>query len=155
MDKIVGIGEYAISNRREDIIKTFALASCVAVTAYSPSKGVAGMVHIALPSPPHNEDSSISPGYYAVTGVPLLINKMCTVYGCTTDELKIGLYGGANSIREDIFKIGKKNVVTVKNILQNMNLLIDIAEIGNTLSRTLAMDVSTGKVKITLLPITI
>ena len=47
MDKIVGIGEYAISNRREDIIKTFALASCVAVTAYSPSKGVAGMVHIA------------------------------------------------------------------------------------------------------------
>jgi chemotaxis receptor (MCP) glutamine deamidase CheD len=30
MEKIVRIGEYAVSNNRNDILKTFALASCVA-----------------------------------------------------------------------------------------------------------------------------
>jgi chemotaxis protein CheD len=108
MDRIVGIGEFVISNHREDIIKTFALASCVAVTAYSSSNRVAGMIHIALPSSSRDVGPNVRPGYYAVTGVPSFINRMCSEYGCYKKDLKIGLYGGSNSINEDIFLIGKK-----------------------------------------------
>ena len=50
MNRIVGIGEYVISNAPEDFIKTFALSSCVAVTFYNPSIHLAAMVHIALPT---------------------------------------------------------------------------------------------------------
>jgi len=46
---IIGIGEYVVSNKKEDTIKTYALASCVAVIIYSSSKKVSGMVHISLP----------------------------------------------------------------------------------------------------------
>ena len=155
MDRFVGIGDFIISNNREDIIKTFALASCVAVTAYcSPSK-VAGMIHIALPSPPYDIDIYARPGYYATSGLPLFINKMCSEYGCSKKDLRIDLYGGSNSINGDVFQIGKKNIAMVKKILMNMNLLYNIDETGGNVSRTLAMDVATGTVKIMKQPIRI
>lgn len=155
MDRIVGIGEFVITNIMEDIIKTFALASCVAVTAYSSSNRVAGMIHIALPSPPKDVDPNVRPGYYAVTGVPSLINRMCSEYGCLKKDLKIGLYGGSKSINKDVFQIGRKNVAMIKKILMDMNILYDIDETGGIISRTLVMNVATGTVRIITQPIRI
>jgi chemotaxis protein CheD len=157
MDRIVDIGGYAISNNKNDIIKTFALASCVAVTVYSPSKNAAGMVHIALPFPTQiNDDSKIRPGYYATTGVPYLIDKMCSEFGCSKGELKVELFGGARPVRiNDIFNIGRKNIDTIKNILDGMNIRYIASETGGTFSRSLQMDVATGNIKITMQPITI
>ena len=63
MDRIIGIGEYIISDDPEDSIKTFALASCVAVTFYNPFIHLAGMVHIALPTPMDLEEAQRRPGY--------------------------------------------------------------------------------------------
>lgn len=155
MDRIVGIGEFIISNSKEDIIKTFALASCVAVTAFCPSKSVAGMIHIALPSPPRGVNPNIRLGYYAVTGLPSFINKMCLEYGCSKKEIKIGVYGGSNSIQKDVFQIGKKNISMVVKILKDMNLSYNIGETGGIISRTLIMDVAVGNVKIITQPIRI
>lgn len=155
MERIVGIGEFIISNHSEDIIKTFALASCVAVTAFSPSNRVAGMIHIALPSPPRDVDPNVRPGYYAVTGLPTFIDKVCFEYGCSKKELKFGLYGGSNSIHEDVFQIGKKNITMIKKILMDMNLVYDIDETGGIISRTLVMNVAMGTVKINTQPIRI
>jgi len=155
MDRIVGIGEYAVSNNKNDIIKTFALGSCVAVTVYSMIKNVAGMVHIALPSP-NSSNIDNNTCYYATTAVPFLINKICYEFGCLKDELEIEVFGGAKSVREnDIFKIGQRNVETVKRILNELKLNYTATEIGGTFSRTLEMDVATGKVKVALQPITI
>lgn len=155
MDRIVRVGEFMISNHKEDTIKTFALASCVAVTAYNPSNSVAGMIHIVLPSPPRTVDPNVRLTYYAVTGVPFLINKMCLEYGCNKKKIKIGLYGGSNSIHEDSFQIGKKNIAMVKKILMDMNLLYDIDETGGIISRTLIMNVAMGTVKMITQPIRI
>jgi chemotaxis protein CheD len=147
MDRIVGIGEYIISNNREDILKTFALASCVGVTAYSSTKGVAGMIHIALPTPKVEPNPVLRPGYYATTGIPLFFNKLCSGYGCKINELKINLYGGSSSINEDVFHIGKKNVDIIKKLLMDMRIDYDIDDTGGTISRTLIMNVETGEVK--------
>ena len=155
MDRFVGIGEFIISNNRKDIIKTFALASCVAVTAYCSPCKVAGMIHIALPSPPYDIDTNARPGYYATSGLPLFVNKMCSVYGCSIKDLRIDLYGGSNSINEDVFQIGKKNIAMVKKILMDMNLLYYIDDTGGNISRTLSMDVATGTVKVMTQPIRI
>ncbi|MCX7708982.1 MAG: chemotaxis protein CheD [Clostridia bacterium] len=155
MEKIIGIGEYTITNGAEDRIKTFALASCIAVTAYSPSRRVAGMIHIALPSPT-GSDSVLKPAYYAITGIPLLINKLCNEYGCLKGELKIQMFGGANSISDhDMFHIGKRNIETVANVLSGMNLCIYNAEVGGKVSRTIEFDVATGNVNIFTQPISI
>jgi len=157
VDRIVGIGEYAVSNMRGDTIKTFALATCVAVAVYSSMKNAAGMVHIALPCPlPSNDDSETRPGYYATTGVPYLINKMCSEFGCLKGELEVKLFGGAKAVRRnDMFNIGRKNIDAVKGILDSLHIRYSAAETGGTCSRTLEMDVATGKIKVTIQPIAI
>lgn len=152
MDKIIGIGEYAISNNKKDTIKTFALGSCVAITLYSPLKKAAGMVHIALPyAVVSNEDDRLKPCYYATSAVPFIINKICSEFGCLKGDLRINIFGGAESLREDdVFRIGQRNTDIVKKMLNELNLLYDASETGGTCSRTLSMDVETGKIKVYL-----
>lgn len=156
MDRIIGIGEYAISANENDVIKTFALASCIAVTVYSSLRKVAGMIHIALPNPTNEEAGIIRPGYYAATGMPILINKLCKDYGCLRGELKIHLFGGAKSVKKgDVFNIGERNTEAVKNILGEMNLNYSAKEIGGTFSRTIEMYVSTGVINVFTQPLII
>lgn len=156
MARIVGIGDHAVSNEPEEIIITYALASCVAVTAYSPLKKAAGMVHIALPYPSQYLDNSAGPYYYAATGIPLMIDSLCKEYGCLKSELSIKLFGGASSIREDdVFKLGHKNINVAEKVLTDMKLSFDASETGGVLSRTLEMDVETGSIKVSCQPITI
>lgn len=156
MAKIVGVGDCAVSTCQEETIITYALASCVAVTAYSTSKKAAGMVHIVLPSPSQNQNDSSGPYYYAVTGIPLMIDRMCAECGCFKSELRIKMFGGADSVREeDVFELGHKNRQMVERILKEMNLPYDASETGGVLSRTLEMDVATGVIIVKYQPITI
>ena len=70
---VVGIGEYCVSNDPDDIIKTFALGSCVAVIMYDKIKKIAGLIHIALPySEISDEKREKLPGYFADSGFTLL-----------------------------------------------------------------------------------
>lgn len=147
MQRIVGIGEMIISNNIEDTIKTFALASCVGVAVYSSFRKVGGIIHIALPKPTNSEEGVIRCCYYASTGIPLFINRLCEVYGCLKGELRISLYGGAESIRSnDIFNVGRKNIEASKNILSEMNLKFNDTETGKNVSRTIELDLFTGQV---------
>lgn len=156
MELVVGMGEYIVSDKGDDIIKTFALASCVAVTAYSPVKKTAGMIHVVLPSPLSMEDQLERPGYFAETGIPLLMDKMCKEYGCLKGELLIHIYGGADSIRDnDVFNIGKRNILAVISTLSGMGLSVHEADLSGSESRTLTMEVETGTVKVNRQPIKI
>jgi chemotaxis protein CheD len=156
MNLIIGIGEYVISNKQEDTITTYALASCVGVTAYCPSKKVAGMIHIALPEPLSEANSDQRIGYYATTGLPVLFQTMQNNYGCKSDELNIHLFGGANSIRsDDVFFVGQKNIQKIKGILNELGLEYSLQQVGGIVSRTIEIEVKTGSVKIDTQPIKI
>ncbi|MHB8072230.1 chemotaxis protein CheD [Desulfosporosinus fructosivorans] len=154
MDKIVGIGEYVVSNAPDGFIKTFALASCVAVTVYNPLLHLAGMIHIALPKPADLEEAKLRPGYYATSGIPILIQKLCGEYGSKREDLQVKLFGGAVSLRpDDYFQIGLKNIKAVRDTLFGMDLKIVDAQIGGTIIRSIAMNVLTGEIEIAALPI--
>ena len=154
MDKIIGIGEYVISDKREDFIKTFALASCVAVTVYNPFLHLAGMIHIALPNPVDLEEAQRRPGYYATSGIPILIQKMCWEFGSRREDLQVKLFGGAVSLRtDDYFKIGPKNIKAVRETFLGMDLKIVAAHIGGVIIRSITMSVLTGEIGIAALPI--
>lgn len=148
MDIIIGIGEYGISNKKEDVLKTFALASCVGVTMYSEVDKVAGMIHIALPEQQTRNDKLSKIGYYASQGVPLLLHKMEKEFGCKQKDLEIQLFGGADSIcKADNFLIGKKNILAITSLLAKMQLRYSFGGVGGNLSRTIVMDVATGSIK--------
>lgn len=150
MDIIVGIGEYAVSNNPGDVLKTFALASCVAVTVYSKTKKAAGMVHIALPSPPvARYKKAKSNCYYATTAIPFLFDEMHRNFGCSKHELEVNIFGGASSVRrDDVFNIGEKNVFAVKRTLTNMDVGWASSQTGGTQIRTLKMAVKTGAIAV-------
>ena len=69
------------------MLKTFALGSCIGVAMLAPRRfpggpPVAGLLHIALPDSSVNQKLSLErPGYFADTGIPILIEKMLA-YGC-------------------------------------------------------------------------
>jgi len=156
MDIIIGIGEYEISNRLEDTIKTLALASCVAVTFHCPIKKVSAMVHIALPSPSDCDKRLDKPAYYATIGIPEVINRLMWEYGCSKKTLSTRLFGGACSIKEnDFFNIGEKNIDAVKSILQQRNIKINSETIGGFVSRSVEMRVDTGELSVSTQPIRI
>jgi chemotaxis protein CheD len=147
MQRIIGIGEMVISDNIEDTIKTYALASCIGVVAYSPYRKIGGMIHIALPKTLSFKEGDKRICYYASSGIPILINQMCKHYNCFKGELVISLYGGANSIRDnDMFNIGRKNLEAVRNILTDMSLKFDDTETGKSVSRTIELDILTGEV---------
>lgn len=147
MIKIIGIGEMAASANRGDVLKTFALSSCVAVTAYSPRKKVSGLVHIALPTADGVVRVHVNPCYYADTGVPLLIESMRGLCACKAAELRIRLYGGASSVTvNDVFHVGRMNLLETRRILSAMHLSYQEKDTGGHLSRTLEMNVETGEV---------
>lgn len=146
MHKIVGIGEYILSDNKKAILKTFALGSCVAITLYSPKNSIAGMAHIVLPSPESSKRPINSkPCYYASKALPFLINQMSTNYGCAKEELEIELFGGANSGKlADIFQIGARNLDMLGDIMREAGLVYKAEEVGGNYSRTVEIDVATG-----------
>lgn len=144
---VVGIGEYHVSDDPDDIVKTFALGSCVAVIMYDKIKRVGGLIHIALP------DSSISrdkkeklPGYFADTGIPLLIETM-KKKGVQLSNLRIKMVGGASVLNLNYnFDIGTRNILAVKKILWRHNLGIISEDVGGKIARTCMLNVNNGEI---------
>jgi chemotaxis protein CheD len=146
---VVGIGEYFVSNDPDDIIKTFALGSCVAVIMYDKVKKIAGLIHIALPfSEISDEKRRKLPGYFADTGIPILINLM-KKKGALLNNVWIKMVGGANVLNTKYnFDIGIRNVLAVKKILWKNNLGIIAEDVGENRARTCMLYVGTGEVQI-------
>ena len=148
---IVGVGDLAVSNDPEDIIKTFALGSCVAVIfLHKPSRTV-GMVHIALPeSRIKPEKVATMPGYFADTGIPAIL-KAIKEKGCATaipaKDMIIKLAGGAAVMdSNNTFNIGKRNILSIKKILWSLGMGPTAEDLGGTFSRTVTVPVKTGKI---------
>lgn len=149
MDLVVGMGEQKLTNQAAATLRTYALASCVAVTAHCPIRQAAGMVHVVLPSPLNEKDIEERPSYFAATGVPLLIRQMSWQFGCRPEQLVVQIYGGADSMwQNDVYNIGQANIVAVKKELQKLGVHIAKKDLSGSNSRSLAMDVTSGQVTV-------
>ena len=106
----IGIGHIKASATPGDEIKTYALGSCVAVILYDKKSKIAGMIHLALPDSSVNTEKAKSlPGYFADTGLPLLLKEFKKLGGDRkTTVIKIA--GGSSIMDENkTFDIGKRN----------------------------------------------
>lgn len=143
----IGIGHIKASDVPGDEIKTYALGSCVAVILYDKKTKIAGMIHIALPDSAVNIEKAKSlPGYFADTGLPLLLKNFKKLGGDRkTTVIKIA--GGSSIMDENkTFDIGKRNGIAVKRFLWKQGLGVMKEDIGGKISRTVAIDIDTGRV---------
>ncbi len=73
----VSVGEFSVSKTPGDVMKTFALGSCVAVIFLIPELKAVGLVHVALPDSTLNLNrSKEKPGFFADTGIPALLKEI-------------------------------------------------------------------------------
>lgn len=143
----VDIGDFKISGSAGDVIKTFALGSCVAVIIYDKVKKIGGMIHIALPdSTIDTEKAALRPAYFADTGLPLMIEQMKKM-GVVKDNIWIKIAGGANIMDPNgVFDIGKRNILAVKKVLWKSALGPVAEDVGGTLSRTVSLSLEDGRI---------
>jgi chemotaxis protein CheD len=144
--KTVGIGEWIVSTDITDILKTYALGSCVAVMVFDSKLHIAGMLHVALP------DSSVDaerarqlPGYFADTGLPRMIEEMKRL-GVVRSHIWVKLAGGSSVMDAGgLFDIGKRNVLAVKKQLWRSSLGPIAEDVGGSISRTVSLAVGSGE----------
>ena len=143
----IGMGECAMSDQPGDLLRTFALASCVAMTAFCPKRSVAGMFHAVLPYPVRQEDSAERPFYFVKTAIPALLEGLFRRHGCKPDELILRLYGGAHGAGTlDFYSVGKANGLEATQVLTDLGLTSQQTQLGGSMSRTLEMCVDTGAI---------
>lgn len=148
--KVVEIGGWAVSNSPEDILRTYALGSCVALILHHPKTKNMGLVHIALPDPLCHDGEMRGQGYYASLAVPLLLNEVLTAAGCySTDNSGIvaKLAGGAAVIKiKNPFHLGKRLVTEIEKTLQRLHIPVVRQDTGGTAPRTVSLYVGSGDV---------
>jgi chemotaxis protein CheD len=143
----VGIGDLEVSRNQEEVIKTYALGSCVAVIAYDKVNKVAGLMHVALPEASINpQKAAEKPGYFADSGMPAFMAALKKA-AAAQSFLVIKLAGGA-SIMDDNgrFDIGKRNILAIRKLLWKIGLGTIAEDVGGSISRTVTVSVATGEV---------
>ena len=143
----LGVGDYGVTNNPDEVLKTMALGSCVGFIVLEPRSRTVGMAHIALSDSKINvEQASKQPGRFADTAVPALLNLVYQ-HSKTKSNYIIKLVGGAQVAKmNDTFNIGKRNILAIKKILWQMKLAPVAEDLGGQISRTVTVEVSTGKV---------
>lgn len=145
----MGVGDCLLSNDPDATLVTYALGSCIAVLLHDPYAAVAGLLHFMLPEPigdPRRAEEN--PWMFATTGVPLLLARAAKL-GATKKRMNVRLIGGAHVLDDQgFFNIGKKNHVAVRRVLWREGILVQSEAVGGSESRTVWLDVSTGKVRI-------
>ena len=146
---VVGIGELAVSDRRDDVIVTYALGSCVAVCLFDPVATVAAMLHFLLP------ESSINPEARAraAGGVRRHRHSAAVRDGRTIrpaqDRASVRLVGGAEiaSTRRGC-ATGRRNILAARTILWRKGAFIEAQEVGGGAARTVHLSVGDGRLRV-------
>jgi chemotaxis protein CheD len=142
----VGVGDLKVSAKQEETLVTYGLGSCIGVTIWDPVSRVGGLLHFMLPESQNDPvKAKDHPALYADTGIPLLF-KSAYQLGADKKRLLVRVAGGAQVLDGDgVFNIGKRNYLAMKKIFWKAGVMIHAEEVGSNISRTLRLEVGTGK----------
>jgi len=146
---VVGVADMKVSAREEGVLVTYALGSCLGITAYDPVVRVGGMLHVMLPrAAAHPEKALQNPFMFVDAGVPLLF-RACYGAGARKERLVVKVAGGATTREndeEDPFRIGKSNYRMLRRLFWKNGVLIQAQDVGGRASRTMSLALATGEV---------
>ncbi len=146
----VGVGEIVVRSQMQDVIKAYALGSCVAVIFFAREFHLAGMAHVALPdSGMGNGRQAHLPGYFADKAIPALVEAFKRNGVKRKSQIQIKLAGGARLLDPNAhFYIGKRNVLAIKKTLWHYKLGAIAEDVGKDYSRTVTLRISDGRVNV-------
>ena len=146
---VVGVADMIASNDPSAELVTYSLGSCLGITIYDPVKKVGGLLHIMLPDSKIDAAKAASaPFMFVDTGVPRLFQAVYNL-GAERHRVVIKVAGGAQLLDEKgVFNIGERNQVALVGLLSRNGYAIHGRDVGGLSSRTVRMDLTTGKVTV-------
>jgi chemotaxis protein CheD len=161
-DIVLNTGEFYFS--REPVRIGTLLGSCVAFTAWHPTRRIGGMCHYLLPvGTPRDPDKPNAKGMYA-EGAAELFEREFHLAGTHVSEYVIKMFGGGNmfprqSSREHCDNhcepeasssscrdVSCRNIIQGRHIFESRGFTIAIENVGGLGSRHLVFDVWSGDV---------
>ena len=146
---VVGVADMVTSNDPGAELVTYSLGSCLGITVHDPARKVGGLLHVMLPdSGIDAAKAGAAPFMFVDTGVPRLFQAVCNL-GADRRRLLIKVAGGAQLLDErGVFNIGERNHRAFRALLARNGYAIHASDVGGLASRTLRLELSTGKVSI-------
>ena len=149
---IVGIAELAVSDNRNVILTAHALGAGIAVSIYDPQTKIGGLLHIMLP------DSSIDPAKAAAQPAMFMDSGLSALFRAASElkaeehRLQICVAGGAQIMDDSgVFNVGNQNYESAIRILKGEHgLRVQAAHVGGFASRSVALNIATGEVRLKL-----
>lgn len=143
----VGMADYKVSKSPDKLI-TLGLGSCVGITFYDKNRKIGGMAHIMLPKNTNPEKRSAK---FADVAIEDMLRELIAS-GASTNSIEAKITGGAQmfsfSSSDEKKSVGYRNVVSVKQILQEHRIKIIAEDTGGNFGRTIEIDLCNGELRI-------
>ena len=127
---VVGVADLLVGAAGDLQLLTYALGSCIGLTAYDPVAQVGGLLHFMLPQPsPDSPPDLIKPAMYASTGIPLLFDTVQARGGNPARFVIVA--AGAAEILGGVanMAIGKRNHAMLRKVLWKTDTKLDAEDI--------------------------
>ena len=146
MKYVVGVGDMKVGAGK-DVIITYAIGSCLGLMVYDPVAQVGGMLHAMLPLSKINpEKGKTNPFMFVDLGVSILFKEIYDLNGLKK-RLVVKIAGCGQPLgNNEMFKIGNRNYTVLKKLLWKNGIMLAAEDVGGTISRTVSMDLSTGRI---------
>ena len=147
---VVGIADLKTSADPEDVVITYALGSCLGISAHDPVARVGGLVHVMTPSSSMDPPRALrAPATFVDTGVNLLVDE-CLRRGAQKSRIVLVASGGAErgDGASDMFQIGRRNFVALRQVLWKLGIILRRHDVGGTHPRTMSLAIGSGEVGI-------
>jgi chemotaxis protein CheD len=147
MNVVIGVADCYVSTDTSNVLITYALGSCVAVSIYDNVAQVGGMLHFMLPeAPPDAAQAGKNPYMFADSGIPMLFREAYEK-GAQKRRLRVRVAGGAQIMDEHgVFNIGHRNCVAMKKIFWKAGVIVHGEETGGKIARTVRFEMSSGRI---------
>ena len=146
---VVGVADMAIATESHGQLVTYALGSCIGLSAYDPVAKIGGLLHYMLPQPAEQADpKTLKPYMFATTGIPMLMRKLAQA-GAQQARLILCAAGGAEILEGAAsMAIGKRNRTMLRKVLWKMGIALSAEETGGSIARTVTLDLHRGEVRL-------
>ena len=136
-------GEYYISEGEPALVRTI-LGSCVTVTLFCPVRKIGGITHSLLPFP--LPGTTVAPGHdgrFVDSSIRKVFEKM-GARKIVRKQLEVKIFGGGQMLLPDTksnthtpINIGRRNVETALQTIQELGLNVTATDVGGTWGRKL------------------
>ena len=146
MDRVIDIADLKVEKDPRSTLVTYSLGSCIGVAIWDPETLVGGMLHYMLPESSISPDKAkAKPAMFANTGIPALFRAAYQL-GARKGKLIVKIAGGSQLLDDNgTFNIGKRNYVMLRKLFWKNKVMIDAEQVGGSLSRTIRLNVGTGR----------